>query len=100
MFDGRYKLNRYFSPQEHHTPRSIEQLFANNYVELFDLEMDPHEMNNLATNRRSNGDLLVAMNRKLNALIESEVGEDVGQMLPGGTDVKWTLDPVISKLCM
>jgi hypothetical protein len=25
--------------------------------------MDPHEMNNLATNRRSNGDLLVAMNR-------------------------------------
>jgi hypothetical protein len=63
VFDGRYKLNRYFSPQEHHTPRSIEQLFANNDVELFDLEMDSHETNNLATSRRSNGDLLVAMNR-------------------------------------
>jgi arylsulfatase len=31
-------------------------------------------------------DLLVAMNDKLNALIESEVGEDAGQGLPGGND--------------
>jgi hypothetical protein len=29
---------------------------------------------------------LTAMNAKLNALIEREVGEDVGQMLPGGVD--------------
>ncbi len=46
------------------------------------------------------GDLLVAMNEKLNALIESEVGEDRGQMLPGGNDASWTLDPSISKLRM
>jgi len=44
-FDGRYKLNRYFSPLEHHTPRSIEELYANNDVELFDLISDPNEMN-------------------------------------------------------
>ncbi len=100
VFDGRYKLNRYFSPQEHHTPRSIEELFANNDVELFDAENDPNEMNNLATDLRSNGDLAVAMNKKLNALIESEVGEDRGQMLPGGNDASWTLDPSISKLRM
>lgn len=100
MYDGRYKLNRYFSPQEHHTPRSIEELFANNDVELFDLEADPNEVNNLATDRRSNGDLLVAMNDKLNALIESEVGEDKGQMLPGGDDANWALDPSIRKLRM
>jgi len=98
VFDGRYKLNRYFSPQEHHMPRSLEELYANNDVELFDLETDPHEMHNLATDGQRNGDLLVAMNDKLNALIESEVGEDTGQMLPGGADANWRLDPSISRL--
>ncbi len=57
-------------------------------------------MNNLAMNRRDNGDLLVAMNGELNALVELEVGEDVGQMLPGGADANWTLDPSISNLRM
>jgi len=47
---------------------------------------------------RSNGDLLIVMNEKLNALIESEVGEDNGQMLPGGTGANWRLDSSISKL--
>ena len=98
VYDGRYKLNRYFSPQEHHTPKSIEALFANNDVELFDLVTDPNEMTNLAMDRRGNGDLLVAMNDKLNALIESEVGEDDGQMMPDGKDTNWKLDPGITKL--
>ena len=40
------------------------------------------------------------MNEKLNAMIESEVGEDRGQMLPGGDDANWTLDPSISRLRM
>ena len=100
VFDGRYKLNRYYSPQEHHTPRSLEELFANNDVELFDVETDPHEIVNLANDRQANGDLLVAMNDKLNAQIESEVGEDAGQMLPGGNDADWRLDPSISRLRM
>ena len=100
VYDGRYKLNRYFSPQEHHLPKSIEHLFAKNDIELFDLETDPHEMNNLALDIQRNGDLLVAVNDKLNALIESEVGEDVGQMLPGGEGANWTLDPSISRLRM
>ncbi len=46
------------------------------------------------------GHSVVAMNEKLNAMIESEVGEDRGQMLPGGNDASWTLDPSISKLRM
>jgi arylsulfatase A-like enzyme len=100
VFDGRYKLNRYFSPQQHHTPRSIGELFSSNDVEMFDLQSDPHEMSNLAMDRRANGDLLVAMNEKLNALIELEVGDDSGQMLPGGADANWTLDPGISHLRM
>ena len=100
VFDGRYKLNRYFSPQEHNMPRSIEELFANNDVELFDLEDDPNEVDNLAMDRRKSSDLLVAMNEKLNETIESEVGEDLGQMLPGGDDANWALDPSVTKLRM
>ena len=100
VFDGRYKLNRYFSLQEHHTPRSIEELFAGNDIELFDLELDPNEMNNLAMDRQKNADILVALNEKLNRLIEAEVGEDIGQMLPSGPDANWTLDPSISQLRM
>ncbi len=57
-------------------------------------------MNNLATDKRANGDLLVAMNQKLTTLIDSEVGDDDGQMLPTGKDVNWKLDPSISKLRM
>ena len=47
-----------------------------------------------------NADLLVAMNDKLNQMIEAEVGEDRGQMLPGGEESKWTLDPSIGRLRM
>lgn len=100
VFDGRYKFNRYFSPQQHHSPKSVEELYGNNDVELFDLHNDPDEMVNLATDPQAHGDLLLAMNEKLNALIEVEVGEDVGQMLPGGEDADWTLDPNISNLRM
>lgn len=81
-------------------PQSIEELFSNKGVELFDLENDPYEINNPAMNRRVNGELLIAMNNKLNALIKSEVGEDNGQMLPGGQDANWKPDPGISKLRM
>ncbi len=81
-------------------PRSIEEIYANNDVELFDLVNDPNEMVNLAVDRRANAELLLAMNEKLNTLIEDEVGEDIGQMLPGGPDADWTLDPSVSRLRM
>ena len=100
VFDGRYRFSRYFSPQQHHLPRSIEEIYANNDLELFDLISDPNEMVNLAMDRKANAELLVAMNEKLNALIEYEVGEDIGQMLPGGTDANWSLDPSIRNLRM
>ena len=78
----------------------LEELFAFNDVELFDLEADPHEMQNLAQEQRANGDLLLEMNDNLNALIEDEVGEDFGQMLPGDDPVRWRLDPTIHKIRM
>ncbi|WP_413906235.1 hypothetical protein [Candidatus Skiveiella danica] len=46
-------------------------------------------MNNLAAGPQRRVDLLLAMNDKLNRLIDAEVGEDRGQMLPGGIDAGW-----------
>jgi arylsulfatase len=89
VFDGRYQFTRYFSPKQHNRPTSLDALFRMNDVELFDLEKDPLEARNLAIDRKKSGDLLEAMNAKLNTLLDAEVGEDVGQMLPGGVDAGW-----------
>ncbi len=43
-------------------------------------------MNNLAVDRKANGELLLAMNAKLTELIAAEIGEDKGQMFPGERD--------------
>jgi arylsulfatase len=59
------------------------------HVELYDLAQDPEETTNLALDRARHSELLLAMNDKLNRLIDAEVGDDVGQMLPGGIDGDW-----------
>lgn len=59
------------------------------FVELFDLQADPLEMENLAMGGKQHRELVVAMNEKLTRLIDAEVGEDRGQMLPGGADAGW-----------
>ena len=91
MFDGRYKYNRYFNSQEHNRPTTIEQIFEVNDVELFDLETDPFEMRNLTLDK-NNQDLLLAMNDKLNRLIDAEVGRDDGSHLPDIDGINWTFD--------
>ena len=87
VFDGRYKLVRYFGLGHYHLPQSVEELLANNDVALFDLRSDPEEMNNLAKqdNADYDQDLLARMNDKLNALIEVEIGEDVAIVQFPGT---------------
>lgn len=80
--DGRYRFSRYFSPQQHNLPTSLEQILEYNDVELYDLETDPNEMKNLAIDRKANGALLLAMNQKLTGIIEAEVGSDEGEFLP------------------
>lgn len=71
----------------------MEQLFANNDLELFDVSNDPFEMKKLAVNKSQFGEIIRMMNDKLNVLIEQEVGDDEGQMLPSidGTDWKLSL---------
>ncbi|WP_227526021.1 sulfatase-like hydrolase/transferase [Psychrobacter sp. FDAARGOS_221] len=88
VFDGRYKLNRYFSPLQHNQPQTLEQIFAYNDVELFDLHQDPDEMHNLAADSDSNVELIVTMNAKLNSLLQQELaGPDDGSFLPKGGSV-------------
>jgi arylsulfatase len=89
VYDGRYVYARYFSPKQHNRPTTLEDLLRLNDVELFDTRTDPHELNNLAAPALRNRELLLAMNEKLNRLIDAEVGEDRGQMLPGGIDAGW-----------
>ncbi len=86
VYDGRYRFSRYFPNTKHNLPRTLEELFSVNDVECYDLKSDPNEMNNLAVDRNANGNLLMTMNFKLTSLIETEVGEDNGQMFPGDRD--------------
>jgi arylsulfatase len=88
VYDGRYTFSRYFSPKQHNRPTTLEELRRFNDLELFDAQADPFEMTNLAMDD-SSADLVLAMNDKLNRLIDTEVGEDRGQMLPGGVDAGW-----------
>ena len=78
VFDGRYKLVRYFGLAYYNQPESVEELFTKNDVALYDLLMDPEEMINLADPQNPEYDegLLDTMNDKMNALIEAEIGED------------------------
>ena len=80
--DGRYRFSRYFSPLQHNLPKTMEQIIKYNDVELYDLQVDPHEMQNLAVDKKANGDLLLTMNQKLTDVIDAEVGDDDGSFLP------------------
>jgi arylsulfatase A-like enzyme len=82
VFDGRYRFSRYFSPLEFNRPTTLEALFKKNDVEVYDLARDPGEMHNLAIDRKRNGELLLALNDKLNETIDREVGEDSPDVMP------------------
>jgi arylsulfatase A-like enzyme len=81
VFDGRYRFSRYFSPLHFNRPTTYEALVANNDLEVFDLQEDPEETRNLAQDGTAKGELVMALNDKLNARIDEEVGEDNGRFL-------------------
>jgi arylsulfatase len=74
--DERYTFGRYFSPLDPNRPRDLDALFARNDVLLYDRASDPGELTNLATGPAHPPDL-EKYNRKLEALITAEIGEDV-----------------------
>lgn len=100
VIDGRYKFTRYFSPMQHNTPTSIEELYQYNDVELFDLQNDPQEMRNLAVEPEANADLLTTMNAKLSALIADEIGQDNGRELPDMEGISWEVRPTGDAIVM
>jgi arylsulfatase A-like enzyme len=81
IFDGRYRFSRYFSPIHFNRPTTYETLIANNDLEVYDLQEDPEETRNLALDGTARGELITALNEKLNARIDEEVGDDNGSFL-------------------
>ena len=94
VFDGHYKFNRYFSTVQHNKPDTLEELTSVNDVELFDHETDPDEVVNLAADPKKNKDLVLAMNAKLNAIIDEEVGTDDGRSLGLSRDTEYGFSKV------
>ncbi len=92
VFDGRYKMTRYFSPIERHSPKDLTELFAHNDVELFDLQTDPEEMINLATVANPPTTLIETMRAKLEAAIQEEMGVDDGREMPAFAGIDWALN--------
>ena len=81
IYDGRWKLSRYFAPSDHHTPDSLDALRARNDLELYDTQADPDETTNLAA-LDIHAETIAQLNRRMNTLIATEVGEDSGNYIP------------------
>ena len=78
VYDGRYKLIRYHAIDNHNQPATIDDLYRDNDVALYDLWEDPDEMDNLANRDNPTYDeaLVASMNHKLNTLVRAELGDD------------------------
>lgn len=92
VFDGRYKFSRYFAPVQRNSPQTIEELFANNDVELFDHVKDPAEANNLAVDSKANAELINTMRAKLEVAIAEEIGKDDGREMPHFPGLDWSIE--------
>ena len=87
--DERYRFTRYFPFRGFNTPKTLEELRANNDLELYDLQADPEEAVNLAYDFERNRALIARLNDKLNALIAAEIGVDDGSFLPFKDFIDW-----------
>jgi len=78
VYDGRYKLIRYHAIDNHNRPATIDDLYRDNDVALYDSWEDPDEIDNLANrdNPKFDEAVVSSMNKKLNDLIAEELGND------------------------
>jgi arylsulfatase len=88
VFDGRYKLGRFYAPSAFNTPKTLEQLFKHNDVQVFDLKEDPDEMRNLALEPEKHKELILRLNGLLNERMAHEVGVNDGSFLPQAVRAK------------
>ena len=71
-------------------PQNYEDLIKNNdSFELYDLENDPYEMNDMSKNE-SYKELLMTMNDKCNKLTDKEIGLENHVLHLPGPDWFWT----------
>ena len=94
VYDGRYKFTRYFAPVERNTPQTLAQLRQWNDLELFDLQTDPQERQNLAASAALDERLLLAMNTQLNTRIAAEMGADDGREMPAFDGIDWAVSSI------
>ncbi|MBR2835160.1 MAG: sulfatase-like hydrolase/transferase [Coriobacteriales bacterium] len=73
-----YKFARYFAISDRNLPTTVDELYAHNDVELYDLDADPDELHNLGADRETYKPLIEALNNQLNDLIAQQIGEDTG----------------------
>ena len=90
VVDKKHKFVRSFSPRKNSIPANYDELTKHNAdYQLYDLENDPFEMNDLAKDG-NNRKLLMSMNDKCNRLADKEIGlENHVTHLPG-PDWFWT----------
>lgn len=73
--DDRYTFGRYFSPLNPNRPATLDALYANNDVVLYDRLTDPGETTNLAADPAHSA-LVETYRQKLEDLIDREIGTD------------------------
>jgi len=73
--DERFTFGRYFAPLRPNRPKTVDELFADNDVVLYDRADDPSEMRNLASDAAYR-DLVGEYGEKLESLISTEIGDD------------------------
>jgi arylsulfatase len=71
----RYTFGRYFSPLEPSRPTSLDRLFTDNDVVLYDRQTDPAEEHNLASDPAQRNVVSTCLD-KLETLISDEIGND------------------------
>jgi arylsulfatase len=94
VVDGRYKLVRWFSPEEYGNPSTLNEMYATSDVTLHDLKEDPGEIENLGNPEHPRHDpaLVEHMLQKLHSLVRDEIGNDERPFsldLFGTREVKW-----------